>query len=436
MVYNFQFRSKNPIPKFSHLQSALISLAGLIGQKVINQERQELGTVLDVVCRWDDKNVYPPICGLVIKVARRKVWLPASSIKKINPTHVILNDAKLDLRDFILRQAEVELAKDVLDHQLIDVTGARVVRASDLYLAHFQKNYRLVAVDVSLKTILRRLGPKKVRSKAMPKTVIDWSSIQNFGAQKSNNKQLKLTSKKHELRLLRPGELADLLEDLGRNERQELLNALTPALAADALEEMEPKEVKTILREAAPNQAANYLAEMEPDEAAEVLREVDNQKARQFIKLMPPDKAKSVRRVLNYDETTAGGIMNSVLFKAEAQQTVAEIKEKLKGNKDINSLQAIAIIDNEGKLLHDLPLVQLLLADDNQKLIELIQPPSTVTVAAEASLKDVIDKLIDNRGISILVTDNLERPLGRILADDLLDAVVPDGRFHFPRLLS
>jgi hypothetical protein len=438
MVYKFHFptTSKASRQRLKELTGSLVSVAGLVGKQVQNQEGQELGKVVDLVCRWDSDETYPPLTGIIIKVGGRRVWIPIDNIDHIGRDQVWLGSARLDLRDFKPRKGEVRLYREVSDHQLIDVDGARVVRASDLYIAEVSGKNRLVGIDVGLKPLLRRLVPSKLNLAATPDSVIDWATIQSFGGQ-GGKKELKLSANRQELRRMRPGELADMLEDLGRVERRELLSALTPELAADALEEMEPNEVEAILRESSPYEAAKYLARMEPDEAADALRDVDRKLRDELLNALPSENAQKVKSVLMYDETTAGGIMTTTLLTSPSSATVGEIKKRLKSSgSDPYNLKAIVIVSTKGKLLYDLPMVELLLAKEKQTLKELMKPPATITVLPQAPLREVAERLIESRAISIVVADEKERPLGRIIADDLLDVILPSGRFHFPRLLS
>lgn len=439
MVYKFRFTTERlKKQRLAELRGSLISLAGLLGQVVRNQDGLELGTVVDLVFRWDTEETYPPLSGLIVKVARRQVWIAASNVEHILSTSVQLGSSKLDLRDFKSRPGEVRLAEEVLDHQLIDVDGARVVRAADLYIAALSGTTRLVGVDVSYKSLLRRLGPRKLRARPTPDVVIDWVNIQSFGGQEADRRNLRLSANRQELRSMRPGELADLLEDLGRSERQELLSSLTPELAADALEEMEPKELETILRESSPAKSARYLSRMEPDEAADALRGVDPKLREDLLARMTKPSVEKVNEVLAHDEESAGGIMNTSLMVAQSSETVAEVTARIKsGNQKVQGLDAVGIVNTKGKLVYDLSFVDLLLAEPSQHLKELIMPPASVSVHPDASLKEVAELLVESRRPSIVVTDSRERPIGRILADDVVDALLPgEGRFHFPRLLS
>ena len=150
----------------------------------------------------------------------------------------------------------------------------QVIRAADLYLAPLFGRYCLVGVDISTQSLLRRLGPARWRHTPTPDRVIDWGAIQPFGeTEQGAAPEVRLRTTNQGLERLRPGELADLLEDLMRPERQKLLDSLTPEEAADALEEMDPEELASLLREAEPDRAAQLLGAMEPDEAVDALRD-------------------------------------------------------------------------------------------------------------------------------------------------------------------
>ncbi|MFI5271002.1 MAG: magnesium transporter MgtE N-terminal domain-containing protein [Candidatus Saccharimonadales bacterium] len=425
-------QSKSTLPKES-----LLSVAGLIGSPVLHKDGQEVGTLVDLVCHWDREQRYPPLSGILVKVGRRIVWTPAQEIGSIEARKVHLKTARLDLRDFQPRSGEARLVQEVLDHQLVDVEGARVVRAADLYLTSTQNKTRLVGVDISYASLLRRLGPVRWRTKPSLRAVLDWGSIKSFG-QVDGQYNLRLSASGKHLRRLRAAELADLLEDLGRAERQELLNSLTIEQAADALEEMHPEELESLLRESTPDAAASYLAEMEPDEAADALRYVDGQLREQLVARMPARNAKLVTSVLSHNEMTAGGIMNTAIITAKDTELVKELTKRLKNrDDDITMATAVVVTDEKGKLLYDLDFVNLFVADPDKPLHELISNQVPRTVEPENNIQQVADTLIVNRSTSVLVVDEKNRPIGRILADDIIDALLPEtGRFHFPRIFS
>jgi CBS domain-containing protein/sporulation protein YlmC with PRC-barrel domain len=419
-----------------HVRAALVSLAGLIGKPVLNQAGQQIGTVGDAVARWDSNQQYPPVTGVIVRVGRRRAWLPIDAVEDFGHDRIRLRTARLDLRDVARRPGEVELARDVVDHQLVDTDGARVIRASDLYLAQVAGVVQLVGVDVGFHSLLRRLGPARFRSRPTPEKVIDWASITSFGSQHGPGGTLQAAE--HGLQRLRPGELADMLEDLGRAERRDLLAQLTPEQAADALEEMEDEELAQLLRESDTAEAAALLARMEPDEAADALRELDSGEQKKLLAAMPAEARDRVATLLDYGERTAGGIMTTVLVSATPAETITQVRDRLRANREHDEdLAGVIVLGEDGQLLDDLTLTELFLAEPEVTVDDLIGPPWPVTVTPDADLAQITERLVETRHSSVVVVDEQERPLGRILVDDVLDVLVPDrSRFRFPRRLS
>jgi CBS domain-containing protein len=422
---------------------ALISVAGLVGRTVRDRSGVEVGRVSDLVVRWQGEP-YPPVTGLVGRVGRRTAYVPIEHVEAIRTDGVTLASTRVDLRDFERREGEVVLNGDVVDHQLVDVDGVRVVRAADLYLARVGDEYRLVGVDVGFQTLLRRLGPPRWRKRPTPDRVIDWAAIQPFGTAARGGAgvgppgPVRLHTGNQALRRLRPGELADLLEELGRDERQELLAQLEPETAADALEEMDADHLGALLRESPTEHAATLLAEMEPDEAVEALRDLDEDEVVALLGTMPEETADRLRALLQYPSGSAGGLMTTNLVLVRPDQTVGEVRRILRAQAEHHEdVDAVIIVDELGRVVHDLGLFELLVAAKDDVVIDVAGPPEPVAVSPEAPLDEVVERFIDSRGSSLLVIDDAERPVGRILADDLVDALVPDrGKVRFLRLLG
>ncbi len=291
------------------LATQLVSMAGLVGRPVRNQSGLEIGRVRDVVVRWDD-SLYPPVTGLVVRVGRRASFLPASSIDSVDREGVALHSAQLDLRDFQRRAGEITLGRDVLDHQLIDVDGVRVVRASDLYLARFAGTLRLVGADVGFSSLLRRLGPRRWRGAPTPSKVIDWATIQPIARP---GEAVRMARTRQALHRLRPAELAELVEELGATQGQAFVAALDRAVAADVLEEMDVEHVDELLSEMPTERAADLIAAMAPDEAADILREMDGDDRAEMLRQLPSIARRDLTRLLAYEEGTAGSVMTTTI---------------------------------------------------------------------------------------------------------------------------
>jgi CBS domain-containing protein len=421
------------------VRESLISVAGVVGSQVRNPAGDVVGRAVDIVARWDGEESYPAVTGFVVRVGGRNAFVLMDQVRTVNRAGIELGSARLDLVDFARREGEVMLGRDVLDHQLVDVDGVQVIRPADLYLAYIPgaggSTLRLVGADVSGQTLLRRLGPKRWRGLPTPDRVIDWATIRPFGSEVPT---VRLRASHDELRRLRPGELADLLEDLGRDARQELLASLEPDKAADALEEMDPEELGALLRETPPQDAAALVARMEPDEAVDALRDLEGDAREELLEHMDPEQREQLAGLLDYEQDEAGGFMTTNLLCVPPDESVGAVRQRLRDSLEhAGDLDGVVVVGAGGELLGDVPLYALAVAHDASRIGSLLPEGDAVSVALDAGITEVADRLIDTRHSSVVVVDENNCPVGRILADDLLDALMPErGRHHFPRFLS
>ncbi|HSZ30333.1 MAG TPA: CBS domain-containing protein, partial [Pseudonocardiaceae bacterium] len=245
---------------------------------------------------------------------------------------------------------------------------------------------------------------------------------------------IRLDRHRNELNRLLPADLAALLEDLGRQERRELLDVVEPAVAADALESMHPDKQRQLLTETGPPRAAGLVALMEPDEAARALRGLSRQQRDRLLGAMFDDKADELRSVMAFDPDTAGGVMNTALVIASVTDTVEHVRITLRAKRHVADLDAVVVVDEQGQLVDDVSLEELLLAEVATPLEELIGPPWPVWVTPDTPVRLVADRMLDAHRLSAVVVDDQMRPIGRILADDVLQALLPGlGLLRLPR---
>jgi Mg/Co/Ni transporter MgtE len=235
-----------------------------------------------------------------------------------------------------------------------------------------------------------------------------------------------------ELRRLRPGDVADLLEALGQPQRQQLVGALDAEAAADAIEEMDDDERDRLVRHLPPDRAAAIVAAMEPDEAAEVLRHLPPADRAGLLTALPDDARDAAQTVLGYGADTAGGIMTTVVAVVPEVDTVSTVLDGLRGlDSHRADVDGVLVVGADGRLLDDVSLFELALAPREQRVGELVGPPWPIVVTPDASLDEVVDAVLSNRRGSVVVVDTGGCPIGRILVDDVLDALVPrPGRLH------
>ena len=401
------------------IRAALVSFASLVGRPVRNEDGSVIGKLQDVVVRHGAET-YPPVSGLIVKVGQSQAFIDGARISKLTQKEVVLEAKSINLSDFQRRPGESLLDADVLDHQIVDVDGLRVVRTSDLYLAPLDKEIRVVGVDISFRSFIRRIFPNFISRRPNPESVVDWGKVASLA---DSSGVVRSTESRGALSKLRPADIADLIEDLQGREQGALIEMLDPELAADALEEMEDEELQGLMRGLPTERAAELISHMEPDEGAEVLRDLDEGHREDILDEMDTTVSKDLRKLVSFDETLAGGIMTTHILTSIETETVGTALKLIVENRERDVSDGIVIVDKNGKLIDHIQLVELVAAKPTAKLATLIGPPFPTAVKIDSRLPEVIEEFANNRGASIIVIDDKNRPVGRILADDLVDAL-------------
>lgn len=403
-----------------NIRESLVSVAGLIGCPVRDNDGRDLGKLVDVVVRHGEET-YPAVSGLIVKIGGRTSFIDGARISKLTRDEIRLSSTKINLKEYTRRPGESLLDADVIDHQIVDVNGLRVVRSADLYLAPLDKEIRLVGVDVSFTSFLRRVFPGTLRRRATPDRVVDWATVASLT---DSGGPVRTAGPRSALAQLRPADLADLIEDLVGREQGALIELLDPNLAADVLEEMEDDDLQGLLRGLPAERAAELLALMEPDESAEVLRDLNDEHRESILDAMAPDAAKTLRLLVTFDEALAGGVMTTHSVICRETDTVAYALSQLVKHKERDISDGVVIVDSKGKLLDHIQMIELVSAKPAAALLDLIGAPLPTAVHIDTPLDEVIEEFSNNRGSSIIVIDSANKPVGRIMADDLVDALV------------
>ena len=162
------------------LEGTLISLAGLVGSSVEDPSGQTVGRLRDVVAHWTSATAYPAVTAIVVRAGKRDVLIGARVVDIAAPCSVRLRSSRVYARALALHPGDIELARDVLDQQVVDAGGMQVVRPADVYLATVDGRTELVGIEVGARALLRRMGPKRLRGRVRPERVIDWAEIRSF----------------------------------------------------------------------------------------------------------------------------------------------------------------------------------------------------------------------------------------------------------------
>src|SRR5271157_552166 len=287
----------------------ILHLSSLVGKPLRDADGERLGKVEDLIVRLGGAG-YPPIMGFLVNVARRTSFLGADRVSEIGPSGVVLRKAKLDLRHFERRPEEVLLKRDVLDRQLINVKGARLVRANEIELALLGGAWRVVGVDTGPRGGLRRLLPKPLGAHIATGEFLDWAIVEPFVGHVPT---VRLRVPHPKLAKLHPAQIADLVEAASRREGEEIIQAVGDddrELEADVYEELDDHHQREFLEDRPDAEVAEIVSRMAPDDAADIIGELDEDRREPLLTLLPVSHRIKVRALLGYDPAEAGGLMS------------------------------------------------------------------------------------------------------------------------------
>ncbi|HXE74282.1 MAG TPA: CBS domain-containing protein [Candidatus Xenobia bacterium] len=345
------------------------------------------------------------------------------------PGSVRLNTGELHLDTYHPDEGWLTVRKDVLDQQIIDLHGRKVVRVNDVDLVEVAVNnhmeLRLAQVDVGLHGALRRLlkgvvPPNLIRfiQKGLPTRSIPWEFVDLIEPDPLRRVKLKLPESK--LGRLHPADIADIIEELPPAEREAVIDSLDKETIAEALGEVKDELQAQIIETLEPERAAEILEHMPPDEAADVLAELPAEMASQVLEDMSRPEARELAELLQFGENTAGGLMTPDVFASVEETTAAQVINALRGSEvSVDSLDTIYLISTDNVLTGAVPLGRLLLATGETPLGQL-KSQQLIFADAQTNERQVID-LFDKYNLrSLPVVDAEQKLMGVITVDDIV----------------
>ena len=402
----------------------VIHVSLVCGSELVDVDGLRLGKVEDVIVRLGADS-YPPVTGALASVAGRDVFVPAEAIGEIASGRVALSESRLDLQPFARRPQEVLLKADMLDRQLINVDGARLVRTNDIELSRVEGWYRVVGVDTSARGFLRRLVPRRLAPSIRPRVFLDWASVEPFTGHVPT---VRLRIPHPKLARLHPAEVADLVEAASHREGEEILAAVRADAEreADVFEELDPQHQIEFVEQMSDDVAAALLARMESDDAADVIGGLEEDRREAVLSRLPTVQQRRVRALLGYDPTTAGGLMSPDFICLYSQATREEALDRLRRSTgSADALTWVYVMNQRHRLRGALQVVDLLRAEPDRTLGELAAPARQVRT--DADLEEVARLMADFDLTVVPVVDDEQRLLGVITVDDVLEVVLPRG---------
>jgi len=326
----------------------------------------------------------------------------------------------------------LRIGRDLLDQQIIDVTGRKVVRVNDLTLTVHDDGTRDIVtvseVDIGLRSILRRLLQGVLPTswirrlqQTIPPNSIPWDFCNVV--EPDPLRRLRLNISYQKLEALHPADLADIVEELSPAEREAIFETIDSEVAAEALSEIDPKMQASILEALEPEKAADIVEEMAPDEAADVLSELEEETSEEILDEMDSAPKTEVRELLEFEEDTAGGMMNTEFVSLHENASVMDALAALRGNEDLlESLTTLYLVDAEERLTAVIPLARLFVASGGAKLKELAA--ETLIQVSVDEKENRVTELFDKYNLLTLpVVDEEGKLAGVITADDIISVL-------------
>jgi magnesium transporter len=350
-------------------------------------------------------------------------------ISEVTPGRMKLTTDESALELYHPNEAWLALRKDLLDQQIIDTAGRKVVRVNDIELSDQRTNgnveMRISQVDVGLPGAVRRLlqglvPPEVIRriQKKLPQRTIRWEFVNLIEPDPLRRVKLRMSSQK--LASMHPADLADIMEELSPVERQSIITSLDEETAAEALAELDKRLQTQVVEKLDPEKAADIIEEMRPDEAADLLANLTPEARGDIIEEMPGRDAQEVRDLLRFEHDTAGGMMNTEVVTVADDATRGEVVDYIRFHEiPLDQLADVILINRDAAFTGTVRLPKLLLADPEQKMLELVSD-THVSIQPDATDRDVFE-LFDKYNLrSLTVVDAENHPIGAITVDDVV----------------
>jgi magnesium transporter len=408
----------------------------LVGRKATVDDLP-IGRVSDFIVNKPD-DAFPLIDSLVIKTAQGRRVVPIDQVSDID-SHGTVALTMLPREPAPPDHETLYLVSDLLDKQIVDVDGRKVVRINDIEIASTAGRLRVIAADVGLSGLLRRLGFRRVGRrltpsiyKGAPRALIPWNSVAPIA--EKNPSQVRLTVKQGKLSRLHPSELAEVITDLSKREALAIVKQLDDETAADAFEHLDRETQMSLIEDIGTERAADIIEEMDADDAADLLAELPEDEQSKLLAEMNAYTAHELRELVKYPEDTAGGLMTTdfvwIYPHRTAEATIKKIRELGPGTEFIYYLY---VVDRHDRLLGVLALRRLLLALPTA-FIELIMETDVVSVAPETPAVEVAATIAKYDLLAIPVVHESGKLLGIVTVDDAIDAIMdPDVARRLPR---
>ena len=397
----------------------------ILGKKIYDEFNDVLGELKDVYVTTDEG--YPRVIGYKVKRDGVTFHYEFRSIIFYN------NDNKVKIttrgsKEILPRTYSYLLSRHLLDKNIVDINGKRVVRVDDLRIAEIAGEYRVIAVQTGPLAKYRRMGLQgfgkfiyKLMKKDYEDKVLMWDDVESL-EMVNNNLQIAVPYKK--LSTLHPADLADILENLDDSSRKQIFESLDEDLAADTLEEIEQEYKGSIIKVLSETKAAEVLENMPNDEIADILDDLDDEEREKYLINLEAEDAEEVKELLKYEDESIGSIMSTDFISFNLDITIGEIIEILReSNPEDEELNVIFIKDENEKVIGVITLKDLVLNSPEIKVKEAMNENTNI-IRHDADINEAIEITSKYDLAAIPVIDDNDELIGVVNIHDIIDEVL------------
>jgi len=403
-------------------------LSEILGRTITDLDGNLVGKLEDLIAREQAEFTHPLVDAVVIERRGVRQITPYSAVMSLFAPAIPLKFPVNNLPVYELNDDDIYLSRDVLDKQIIDTDGARVVRVNDLELVRVNGTLYVSNVDVGVMGILRRVGLERVIQAIasglrvrLPDNFISWDNVELL----HHDQFMRLRVPAESLADLHPADLAEILSDLNKLESGQFLESMNVERVADALEQVETEFQASLIEVMDDERAADVLEEMEPDEAADLLAELPAERSRRLVSMMEKEEADDVRHLLTFPEDSAGGIMTTdyavVPPDVTAEQAIKLLRETAS---DIDTVIYVYVTDTGNHLKGVFSLTDLIFAEP-QTLVSDFMDDRVKTVLTLDDQDEVAQIITKYDLLAVPVVDQENVIHGIVTADDALDKIIP-----------
>lgn len=412
-------------------------LSGIIGKEAFDSDGNAVGIIRDLITMTvseDDQNTFRQVViGIRLRIKKEIRDYSFRSFRVVKARD-LLNVTCSELIE--LPAGEVEsgllLVENVLDKQIVDLNGRKLVRVNDIRLVTVSTGTFAMAVDIGIDGILRRIGigqPLKrlfsLFKVSIPTKYILWDDVQAIDY---SNLNIKLSKSYSRLNTLHPSDLADILEDLGKKSSISVFSALDEEKAADVLEELEPYAQVHLVENLPVDKVADVLEKMPADEVADILDEIGDEKAEMLLSEMDNEASQEVRELLEYSDNSVGSIMTTDYLSFRPDDRVEEVINYLREKKpEPSELYSMFVTEENDELAGSFDLRDLVIAPPDRKISEIMNT-DPIFLQDDQKLNDIAELISKYNLLAVPVVDENNQLQGMVVVDDVVEDLISDRK--------